>query len=42
MCHFATTEMLVTTTPTHKQQNDVFCSTMSMGVALEFYSLEAF
>ena len=32
--------MLVITTPTHKQQNDVSCSTMSMGVALEWKTIE--
>ena len=42
MCHFATTEMLVITTPTHKQQDDVSWSKMCMDVIPKVYSLETF
>ena len=34
--------MLMITTPTHKQQDDVSCSKMGMGVTPKLYSLEAF
>ena len=40
LCHFATTETLAITTPTHRQQDGVSCSKMTMGVTPKLYSLE--
>ena len=42
LCHFATTETLVITLPTHKEQDDVSCSKMIMSVTLKLYSPETF
>ena len=40
--HFATTETLVITKPTNKQQDDISCSKMSMGITPKLHSLKAF